>query len=106
MILHFSGRFLLTASLRRRRWSFYFYLLIVPVPVNHIREFREPFEATLDWYNPLAREREDRRIGVGLSAETEGKASRLTVGLIQLQCVPSALPRGQGGIGVRVIADY
>jgi hypothetical protein len=51
MILHFSGRFLLTASLRRRRMSIYISLLTVPITVNHISEFRGLFEATLDGYN-------------------------------------------------------
>jgi len=45
LVLHFSGRFLLTASLRRRRMSLYINLFTVTIPVNYTREFRERFEA-------------------------------------------------------------
>ena len=43
---HFPGRFLLTASLRRRRMSMYISVIIVAVTVNYASEFRERFEAT------------------------------------------------------------
>jgi len=55
-ILHFSGCFLLTASLRRRTMSMYTSLFTVAIPVNYTSEFREPFEATMyirkkaSWY--------------------------------------------------------
>ena len=46
LVLHISGRFLLTASKRRRRRSLYFSLFTVAIPVNYASEFREFSEAT------------------------------------------------------------
>ena len=46
VILHFSGRFILTASLRERRMSEYISLYTVAITVNYTSEFRESFEAT------------------------------------------------------------
>jgi hypothetical protein len=43
---HFWGRFLLIASLRRRRMSMYISLLTAEIPVNYSREFRELFGDT------------------------------------------------------------
>jgi len=45
MVLHFSGRFLLSASLRRRRTSVYISSLTVTIPVNYTSEFRELLRA-------------------------------------------------------------
>jgi hypothetical protein len=53
LIVHFSERFLLAASLRRRRMSIYISILTVAIPVNHTSEVREPFDATLDGDNHL-----------------------------------------------------
>jgi len=54
LVLHFSGRFLLIASLRRQRMSIYIFFitgsnscnLYQQIPVNYTSEFREIFEAT------------------------------------------------------------
>jgi len=43
LLLHFSGRFLLTASLRRRRISAHVTLLTVTISVNYTSEFGEIF---------------------------------------------------------------
>jgi hypothetical protein len=45
LFFHFSGRLLLTASLRRRRISLYLSLYIVEIPVNYTSQFRKNFEA-------------------------------------------------------------
>jgi len=42
----FSGRFLPTAFLRRRKMLAYISLFTAGIPVNYINEFRELFEAT------------------------------------------------------------
>jgi hypothetical protein len=47
LFLHFSGCFLLTASLRRRRKSVYISLFTVAIPVNYTSEFQELLEATM-----------------------------------------------------------
>ena len=44
LILHFSGHFLLTTSLRKRRVLVYIYLFTVAIPVNYTNEFWEHFE--------------------------------------------------------------
>ena len=45
MVLHLSGRFLLTASLRRRRMSECISLFTAAFSLNYASEFREHFEA-------------------------------------------------------------
>ena len=50
LALHFSGCFLLTASLRRRRMSTYISLFIVKIPVNYTSEFWELLEATVHYH--------------------------------------------------------
>ena len=47
LVLHFSGRFLLTVSLRRKRMSMYISLFIVEIYVNYTSEFRELSEVTM-----------------------------------------------------------
>ena len=46
LVLHFSGRFLLTASLGRWRISMSLSLFTVAIPVNYNAEFWELFEDT------------------------------------------------------------
>ena len=46
LVLQFSGRFLLTTSLRRRRISLYISLFTVAVPAKYTSKFWELFEAT------------------------------------------------------------
>jgi len=46
LILHFSGRFLLITSLRRRRMSMSLSLFTVAIPVNYTTEFLELFADT------------------------------------------------------------
>jgi hypothetical protein len=43
----FSGRFLLTSSLGRRRMSVRISLFTLAIPVNYTSEFRGPFEVTV-----------------------------------------------------------
>ena len=45
MVRHFPGRFLLAASLRRRKMSVYSSVFTVEIPVNYARELWELFEA-------------------------------------------------------------
>ena len=47
LVPHFSGLFLLTASLRRQRMSMNVSLFTVEIYVNYTAEFRELFEATM-----------------------------------------------------------
>jgi len=47
LVLHFLGRFLLTASLRRRKMSLYINFASATIPVNYSSEFLELFEATM-----------------------------------------------------------
>jgi len=47
LVLHFLGRFLLTASLRRRRMSLYINFPSAAIPVNYFSEFLELSEATM-----------------------------------------------------------
>ena len=44
LVLRFSGRFLLTTSLRRRRISLYISLITVAIPANYTSKFWELFE--------------------------------------------------------------
>jgi hypothetical protein len=53
LVSHFSGRFLLTASQRRRRMSKYISLFTVAIPVNYTSEFRELLEATVHYHCEL-----------------------------------------------------
>jgi hypothetical protein len=46
MVLYFSGRFHLTAFLRRRRISVYIYLFTVTILFNYTSVFREIFDAS------------------------------------------------------------
>ena len=46
LVLHFSMRFILTASLRRRMLSMYISILIVAVLASYTSDFREIFEAS------------------------------------------------------------
>jgi len=46
LVLHFSGRFLLTAALRRGRMSTYRKFPLAVNPVNYNNQFRTIFEAT------------------------------------------------------------
>jgi len=39
LVLNFWGRFLMTASLSRRRMSMYIFQLTVAIPVNYTSEF-------------------------------------------------------------------
>jgi len=41
LVLHFSGHFLLTASLRRRKMSVYISLLTVTIPLNYTSEIQD-----------------------------------------------------------------
>jgi len=45
LVLDYSGRYRLTASLRRRKMSVYISSFTVAIPVNYTSEFRELFEA-------------------------------------------------------------
>jgi len=47
LVLHFLGRFLLSASLKRRRISLYINFPSAAIPVNYSSEFLEIFEATM-----------------------------------------------------------
>jgi hypothetical protein len=61
LVLHFSGRFLLAASLRRRKLSMCISLFTIAIPVNYASEFREILETTTyNW---------ERRIQCVLSLE-------------------------------------
>ena len=53
LVLHFSGRFLLTAFLRRRRISMYKYYPHAVIPVNYNSQIRKIFEATTYFKGPF-----------------------------------------------------
>ena len=55
LVLHFSGSFLLTAALRRRRISTYRYYPHVLIPVNYNNQFRKIFEAATYFKGPNSR---------------------------------------------------
>ena len=46
LVLHFAGRFLLTAALKRRRISAYRKYPPAVIPINYNSQFRKKFEAT------------------------------------------------------------
>ena len=58
-IVHFSGRFVLTVSLRNWKISMYTSLFTVSIPVNYTSEFREHFEVTtnLEYFLKISREK-------------------------------------------------
>jgi hypothetical protein len=55
LVLHFSGRFLLTAALRPRRIPSYRYYHHAVIPVNYNSQFRKIFEVTTYFKEPNSR---------------------------------------------------